>query len=67
MDWNRVTEYPFLNGGFQIYLYQLALGLSLRYWSCLGSIAIRIYIGPFKLWFSIPIRRTVDKEKGKRK
>ena len=51
----KVIEYPFLNGGLQIYLYQLALGLSLRYWSCLGAIAIRIYAGPFKLWFSIPI------------
>jgi len=63
MNWKRVIEYSFLNGGLQIYFYQFALGLSLRYWSCLGAIAIRIYIGPFKLWFSIPIRRIAEKEK----
>jgi len=57
MNWNKAIELEWKHGGFVIFPYQFALGLSLRYWSCLAAIAIRIYCGPFKIWFSIPIKR----------
>lgn len=34
--------------GFQIYPYQLALGISLRWWD--SGPAFRVYLGPLKVW-----------------
>ena len=53
MNWNCVIEYSFPRGGFQIYPYQLAAGVSIKYLSCLRSFLFRFYLGPFKLWFNI--------------
>lgn len=36
--------------GFDIYPYQLTLGLSLRYWPRVFAPAFRLYFGPFKVW-----------------
>ncbi|KKL14044.1 hypothetical protein LCGC14_2519670 [marine sediment metagenome] len=38
---------PF-GGGVAFFPYQLALGVSLRYWQ--HAPAFRVYLGPFKLW-----------------
>ncbi len=46
---------PF-GGGLAFFPYQLALGISLRYWSCLIAPAFRIYLGPFKLWGYVSLR-----------
>ena len=41
---------PFV-GGFTFFPYQLALGISIRFWfSLFGFTAIRLYLGPFKFW-----------------
>lgn len=37
-------------GGFTVFDYQIAFGMSVRRW-CTGP-AIRIYFGPFKLWLT---------------
>lgn len=47
---------PFM-GGFTFYPYQVALGMSLRYWPCLYAPSIRIHVGPFKVWFGIQFRK----------
>ena len=39
---------PFM-GGLTFFPYQLAVGISVRCWSCFAP-AIRVYIGPFKFW-----------------
>lgn len=61
MNWSRVIEFDFKNGGFQIYPYQLAVGCSFKYLPCMKTVMFRLYIGPFKLWFNIPSRRFRDK------
>lgn len=38
-------------GGIDFYFYQLAFGVSLRWWNC-GPV-FRIYLGPLKFWFYI--------------
>jgi len=43
-------------GGFEMFLYQLSLGCSIRYMYCLRSVMLRFYIGPFKLWLNFPNR-----------
>ena len=54
---DKVYEWPLkcgpVVGGFEIFTYQLALGISIRWWSCLNTPALRLYIGPFKLWLYI--------------
>ena len=37
-------------GGLAFFPYQLAMGLSVRWWPCIFTPSIRLYIGPFKLW-----------------
>ena len=39
-----------IGGGFTLYPYQFALGITFRYWPCIFAPAIRIHIGPFKFW-----------------
>ncbi len=51
VDWGRFTF------GAAVYPYQIALGVSLRYWPCIFAPSIRIHIGPFKLHASIIFRR----------
>ena len=34
--------------GFTILIYQLAIGISLRWWE--NGPAFRLYLGPFKIW-----------------
>jgi hypothetical protein len=48
-DWEFHCDY--FGGGITVYPYQLALGISLRYWPCLFAPSIRLHIGPLKLWF----------------
>lgn len=43
---------PFI-GGFTIYPYQIAVGMTLRYWD--GPM-IRVHLGPFKGWICWVIR-----------
>lgn len=58
MSWlNKAHQYDIkigrFVGGVSFTLYQMAFGLSLRYWSCIGALAIRVYVLFFKLWGSV--------------
>ena len=53
-DWD-FTWGPFI-GGFTFYPYQLALGVTVRYWRCIFAPAIRIHLGPFKFWCCVRFR-----------
>jgi hypothetical protein len=54
---DKTYEYPIsikpFYGGIELFTYQLALGLSLRLFE--GSIMLRLYFGPIKIWLTIPI------------
>jgi hypothetical protein len=41
-----------LIGGASFYPYQLALGLSVRYWPRIFAPSLRVHIGPFKVWLA---------------
>lgn len=49
---NKAIEYTYFTKwfgiGLSIFPYQIAFGLSLRYW--FHSIAFRLYLGPIKFW-----------------
>lgn len=47
---------PFV-GGIELFTYQLALGVSIRYFHYDRSIMLRLYLVPFKVWFNICIRK----------
>ena len=47
-EWNFSLG-PFM-GGFTLYPYQLALGISVQYWRCIFAPSIRVHLGPFKVW-----------------
>ena len=53
--YKRVYELPIsigpILGGIELFLYQLAIGISLRWWE--GGPALRLYFGPFKFWLSL--------------
>ncbi len=53
----KVYEWPIeigpIAGGFEIFTYQVAIGISIRWWSCLRTPALRLYLGPFKLWLYV--------------
>ncbi len=56
MNWSLAREATFnlrVTGGATFFPYQLALGLSVRWMSCLSGPAIRLYLGPFKLWMGV--------------
>jgi len=48
--------------GLTFYPYQIALGISLRYWSCIFAPAFRIHILCFKLWGYLKFKKE-NKEK----
>jgi hypothetical protein len=48
-EWRIDTRHFF--GGFTLFNYQLAFGMSLRWWETRP--AMRFYFGPFKLWFTV--------------
>ena len=50
---------PF-GGGLTFFPYQLAFGVSLRYWASIYAPALRVYAGPLKLWLYCSFRRTAD-------
>jgi len=52
-------------GGATFYPYQLALGLSLRYWPCLFAPSVRIHLGPFKVWGAIRLRTALSESEEK--
>lgn len=58
---NKCHQWDFtigrLCGGLGFYTYQLALGVSLRYWKCTGTPSIRIHFGPLKLWVGVHLKR----------
>ena len=58
VDWGLFTF------GVAVYPYQIALGVSLRYWPCIFAPSIRVHIGPFKLHASIIFRRMTHRKKG---
>ena len=43
-------------GGVAWYPYQLALGVTVRYWPCLFMPSVRVHAGPFKVWFGVRLR-----------
>jgi hypothetical protein len=47
-DWD--FEFKHLIGGLTFYPYQLAVGMTIRYWPNVFAPSIRIHIGPFKVW-----------------
>ena len=54
----KVKEWNFelgkkIYGGFQFYVYQFALGASIRYLDCNASGLFRLYLGPFKIWINL--------------
>ena len=51
-----------LGGGFTFYPYQLAFGVSLRYWPCIFAPTIRIHVGPFKFWLYFTFGRRASKK-----
>ena len=51
---------PFV-GGITWYPYQIAIGVSLRYWPCIFAPTIRIHIGPIKIWLAIILGGKDDK------
>lgn len=40
-------------GGVAYYPYQVAFGVSLRYWPCLYAPSVRVHVGPLKVWLGI--------------
>lgn len=44
-------------GGITFYPYQIALGLTLRYWPCIFAPAVRAHVGPFKFWLTITLKK----------
>ena len=58
---SRAREWDFhvgpVSGGLTFYPYQLALGISLRYWPCIFAPAFRVHVGPFKAWGCVSLRR----------
>lgn len=47
-----VSAGPFI-GGVTFYPYQVAFGVSLRYWPCLFAPAFRIHVLCFKVWGAV--------------
>ncbi|KKL59689.1 hypothetical protein LCGC14_2212800 [marine sediment metagenome] len=47
-DWD--FDFGRFIGGLTFYPYQFAVGISIRYWSCILAPSIRVHIGPFKVW-----------------
>ena len=39
---------------------RLSVGVSLHYWSCISAPAIKLYLGPFKLWGYVAFKRRLD-------
>ena len=66
-DFMKVKDWDFklgcFGGGITLYPYQLALGITFRYWPCIFAPNIRIHVGPFKLWFYIVLK---SKDKGEK-
>lgn len=46
--WCRAFHVAWGGGGIQFFSYQLAFGITLRWWE--HGPAFRLYVGPFKLW-----------------
>jgi hypothetical protein len=42
-----------LHGGLTWYPYQVALGLTLRYWPSVFEPSLRLHIGPLKVWVAL--------------
>jgi hypothetical protein len=60
-DWDFHSER--FGGGVTFYPYQLAVGVSMRYWPCLFAPSIRLHLGPFKFWLYLRLRK---RQSGKR-
>lgn len=43
--------------GFVFFPYQIAFGISFRYWSCISAPAFRLYFGPFKMWGYVNLKK----------
>jgi len=43
-------DYGPIAGGLTLIPYQFAVGVSLRPWPCLSTVALSVYMGPLKLW-----------------
>jgi len=60
INYKRVYESPIsigpVLGGIELFLYQLAMGISLRWWHT--GPALRLYFGPFKIWLSLSLTKT---------
>jgi len=47
-------------GGIGFYTYQLALGITVRYWPCLKMPTLRLHLGPFKFWIGLCFGKRED-------
>ncbi len=54
-DWD--WEWWRFMGGFTFYGYQIAVGMTLRYWPGIFAPSLRIHIGPFKAWICVLLRK----------
>lgn len=58
---DRAKQFDFhwgrLVGGGKFYPYQACLGFSIRYWPCIFTPAIMLYLGPFMGWVGIRVKR----------
>ena len=46
-----------LGGGVTFYSYQVALGITLRYWPDLFAPTVRVHFGPFKVWVYFKLKK----------
>lgn len=54
IQWDK--HFSRVGGGFDFYPYQIAFGISLRYWPCFSGPAFRVYFGPIKIWGYVKIK-----------
>jgi len=59
-EWFRSFGPLGIGGAF--FTYQLAFGISLRYWPCISSPAFRIYVGPFKIWGYLSFKKELPQQ-----
>lgn len=53
-DWDVYCRY--IDGGITFYPYQIAFGITFRYYPHIFHPSIRLHIGPIKLWLCFHLR-----------
>ncbi len=42
--------------GLDFYVYQIDLGFRLKYWADIHTLALRVYLGPLRVWGYVKVR-----------